>query len=110
MAFENGVNWQPKAPNERGRHLTFNSAVEAAFKDLLTEHNPFYDSLVDNWQALFPDLPLRPGRFENGTIYLYVRTATLSFAMRPKLPKIKAKLLALPDAPAKLTLKLEIHS
>ncbi len=103
-------NWRPIAPHERGRHTTFDAALQAAFKDLLTEHDPFFDSLPDRWATLFPDLPVRPGRFENGTIYLYVRHAPLLFAMRPKLPMIKRKLATLAGAPKKLDLKLEIHA
>ena len=59
MAFENGVDWQPREPDRRGRHATFDAAVEAAFKDLLTERNPFFDTLADRWPALFPGLPAR---------------------------------------------------
>ncbi len=110
MPFENGVNWLPKAPTERGRHKTFQSAIDAAFKDLLIEHHPFFDSLADQWQQLFPNLPMRPGRYEGGVIYLYVKSAPLSFAMRPKLPMIKKTLATLSGAPKNLVLKLEIHS
>lgn len=109
MPYENGVNWQPEAPDQRGRHATFGSAIDAVFKDLLTERNAFFDSLPDRWESLFPGLPVRPGRYENGTIYLYVRNAPTNFAMRPKLPAIKRTLAALPGAPKKLDIKLEIR-
>ncbi len=110
MPYENGVDWRPQAPDKRGRHATFDSALQAAFKDLLTEHDAFFDSLADRWGTLFPDLPVRPGRYEKGTIYLYVRHAPLLFAMRPKLPAIKRKLAALADSPKKLDVKLEIRA
>ena len=110
MPFENGEFWKPLAPNERGRHKTTASAVEAALKDLLTEKNDFFDSLCDNWKALFPDLPAKPGRYANGAIFIYVKNAPTSFAVRPKLRAIKAKLAALPGAPKKIDLKLEIHA
>ncbi len=103
-------NWRPQAPDARGRHATFNSALQAAFKDLLTERNAFFDSLPDRWGSLFPGLPARPGRYENGTIWLYVRHAPLSFALRPKLPAIKRKLAALDGAPKKFDLRLEIRA
>lgn len=109
MPFENGVNWQPEAPAERGRHSTFSSAIDAVFKDLLTERNDFFDSLADRWPSLFPGLPIRPGRYENGTIYLYVRNAPTNFAMRAKLPAVKRTLAALPGAPKRLDVKLEIR-
>lgn len=95
---------------ERGRHKSFNSATEAALRDLLTERNAFYDSLCDNWARLFPDLPAKPGRYQDGTIFIYVKNAPLSFSVRPKLRTIKAKLAELPGAPKRIDLKLEIHS
>lgn len=95
---------------ERGRYATFGKALEAAVKDLLTEKNEFFDSLADRWPVLFPNLPVQPGRYEGGIIFLYVRTAPLLFAMRSKLPMIKAKLKTLPGAPKKLELRLEARA
>lgn len=110
MPYENGVNWQPKDPDKRGRYSNFGDAVSAAFKDMLVERNPFFDSLADEWKRLFPNLPMWPGRYEDGKIWLYVRTAPTLFGMRSKLPAIKRTLLALPNAPKKIELRLEIHS
>lgn len=110
MAFENGVNWRPLEPDKRGRHATFDSAVKAVLKDFLTVHDPFFDSLVDRWPALFPGLPVKPGRYEDGKIFLYVKNAPTNFAMRAKLPMMRKKLSELPDAPKKIDLRLEIHS
>ena len=109
MAFENGVNWQPVDPDKRGRHKTTASAFDAAFKDLTTEKNAFFDSLVDNWKAIFPDLPARPGRYEDGKIFVYVKNAPTAFLVRPKLRMIAAKLATLPGAPKKIDLRLEQH-
>lgn len=109
MVFENGVNWQPIDPDKRGRHKTTASAFEAAFRDILTEKNPFFDSLIDNWKSLFPALPAVPGRYEDGKIYIYVRNAPTSFVVRPKLRMIAAALAKLPGAPKKIDLRLEIH-
>jgi len=110
MAYEDGVNWRPLDPDKRGRHSTTASAFEAAFKDLITEKNEFFDSLSDKWKLLFPTLPAYPGRYEAGIIFIYVRTAPLSYAVRPKLREIAAKLSQLPGAPKKLNLRLEIHA
>ena len=96
--------------NLRGRHRTSASAFDAALKDLLTEKNDFFDSLADRWKAIFPDLPARPGRYEDGKIFVYVKNAPTLFMMRPKLKAIAAKLAALPGAPKKVDLRLEIHS
>ena len=109
MPIENGVNWKPIAPEQRGRHKTTASAFDAAFKALAVEHDDFFESLVDNWARLFPDVPAKPGRYENGRIYVYVRNAPTSFVVRPKLRAIAAKLATLPGAPKKIDLRLEIH-
>ena len=94
---------------ERGRHKTTASAFEAAFRDLTTEKNDFFDSLVDNWKTLFPNLPARPGRYEDGKIFVYVKNAPTAFLVRPKLRMIAAKLATLPGAPKKIDLRLEQH-
>ena len=96
-------------PDKRGRHKTFSSAIGAAFSDLAVERNAFFDSLADNWRRLFPDQPARPGRYEDGKIFLYVKNAPTLFLMRPRLPMIRRKLATLPGAPKKIDLKLEAH-
>ena len=110
MPFENGVNWQPVAPDKRGRHTNFSSALDAAVSDLLTEKNEFFDYLADNWARLFPTLPARPGRYEDGKIFVYVKSAVLSFKVRPQLRAIAARLAQLPGAPRRIDLRLEIHA
>ena len=110
MAFENGVSWRPLDPLSRGRHSTFASALDAAFKDLATERNPFFDSLADEWPRLFPGLPARPGRYEDGKIVLYVRNPPTLYLMRMKLGMIRSRLATLPGAPRAISLKLEVHS
>ena len=96
--------------DQRGRHATTASAIDAALRDLLTEKNAFFDSLCDNWRRLFPELPAKPGRYEDGKIFIYVANAPTSYAVRPKLRSIAAKLALLPGAPKKIDLKLDIHS
>ena len=99
----------PIDPDKRGRHRTAASAFDAAYRDLVTEHHPFFDSLCDNWKRLFPNLPARPGRYEDGKIFIYVRNAPTAFVVRPQLPRLAAALRKLPGAPTKLCLKLEQH-
>lgn len=110
MPIENGVNWQPVDPQSRGRHASFSSAVAASLADLLTEKDDFFDQVVDNWPRLFPGLPARPGRVQDGCIYLYVAKATTSFALRSKLPFIRRQLQTLPGAPKTINLRVEIHA
>ena len=97
-------------PENRGRHETFGAAVDAALVDLTTEKNPFFDSLADAWESLFPGLAAKPGRYEGGKIFLYVKSAPASFVVRPKLRAVAARLAKLPGAPAKINLRLEIHA
>ena len=110
MLDDNNLYGTAYGVDQRGRHKTIKSAFEAAFKDLTTEKNVFYDSLCDNWKALFPSLPARPGRYEAGKIFIYVRNAPTSYLVRPKLRAIAAQLAQLPGAPKKVDLRLEIHS
>ena len=110
MAFENGVNWQPVEPAKRGRHRTFASAVDAALGGLMTERNDFFDSLADRWRELFPDIPARPGRYEDGRIFIYVANAPTLWLVRPKLAAVKRALARLPGAPRRLDLVLEIRT
>jgi hypothetical protein len=102
--------WRPIDPDKRGRHRTMSSALDAALRDLLTERNEFFDSLADRWSALFPGLAARPGRYEDGKIFLYVASASANFAVRPRLKAITEKLRQLPGAPRRIELRLEIRS
>lgn len=108
--FEDGVFWRPLSPDRRGRHPKFSSAVEAAAKDLMSERSAFFDSLADLWPSLFPKCAARPGRWSEGKLFLYVNSAPALFGMRPKLRAMKAALAALPGAPKRLDLVLEIHA
>jgi len=92
---------------------------------MLVQTNPFYETVCARWEALFPDLPARPGRWQAdapkrasggikreppGKLFLYVASSGQLFALRAKLPKIRAALAALPGAPARFTVHLEIHA
>ncbi len=93
---------------------TVGTQMDGILGDLLAEKSVFFDSVCAQWDTLFPDIPARPGRYQDGHLFLYVRTAGQLFALRPKLPKIKKALLPLraadPNAPKRFTLHLEIHS
>ena len=96
--------------DQRGRHKTLSSALDAALKDLMTERNEFYSTLVDNFRRLFPDSPARPGRYQDGRIYLYVSDSPTFFLLFPRLKAMAAKLRELPGAPRRIDLRLEIHA
>ena len=110
MSEDNNLYGKAYGLDQRGRHKTVASAFDAALKDLLTEKDPFFDSLADVWKTLFPTLPAWPGRYEDGKIFIYVKTAPTSFVVRPQLRKIAAALAKLPGAPKKVDLRLEIHA
>lgn len=110
MAFENGFDWKPLDPQSRGKHPSFSDALDAAFTDMTTERNAFFDSLPDIWPGLFPSLAAKPGRYEDGKIVLYVKNPPTLYAVRMKLGKIRSKLAELPGAPKKIDLRLEVHS
>ncbi len=88
----------------------FDGVLEGVLAELVTVRSPFFEALRAQWKTLFPDLPAVPGRFEDGKLFLYVRTSGRLFALRPKLTKIKRALEQLPEAPKKFTVHLEIHA
>ena len=101
--------WQPLEPHMRGRHSSFGDAAKAAYNALVTVKNPFVDYLANAWKTFFPDMPARPGRYEDGILFLYVKNAPMLFALRPKLAAVKRRIAKLPGAPKRLDVKLEIH-
>ena len=109
MAFENGVNWRPLEPQKRGLHSSFASAVDASFRDLTYIPDPFFDTLRDRWDDLFPSFPAKPGRREANRLFLYVKSAPQLFQVRPRLPAVKRTLAALQGAPRRLEVYLEIR-
>jgi hypothetical protein len=80
--------------------------------ELTMVKEPFFDTVCEQWKALCPDVPARPGRYRDGRLFLYVGSSGLLFSLRPRLAKIKKLLLSLPGAPAarRLSLHLEVHA
>ena len=83
--------------------------MDGILAKLLVEKSPFFDEVCENWPALFPDCIAKPGRWQDGRLFLYVRTSGQLFGMRTKLPKMKKLLATLPTAPKRFSLNLEIH-
>ena len=88
------------------------SVLGTIVDELTTVKEPFFDTVCERWKDVCPDVPARPGRYRDGRLFLYVGTSGLVFSLRPKLAKIKKRLLALPGAPAarRLSLHLEVHA
>ena len=74
-------------------------AIDALTRELYRDEPRFFDQLRERWTELFPDCPARPGRWQEGKLVLHVATAGQSFALRPKLPAMKRRILALDGAP-----------
>ena len=75
------------------------AAMESLKSELYREEAQFFDRLRERWAELFPGCPARPGRWQEGKLVLYVATAGQSFALRPKLPAMKKRILALDGVP-----------
>lgn len=86
------------------------AVIDGLNAEMHKEEAGFFDTVRESWPTMFPNLPMRPGRWQEGRIILYVANAGQSFAMRSRLPAIKKKLRELPNAPKKLTLIVEIHA
>ncbi len=87
------------------------AVMESMKRDMYKDEARFFDNVREQWDTLFPDCPARPGRWQEGKLVLYVATAGQSFAMRPKLPAMKKKIIALEGAPkGRFTLLVEIHA
>ena len=83
--------------------------MDGLLATLLVEKSPFFDQVCEQWPKLFPDSVAKPGRWQDGRLFLYVRTSGQLFGMRPKLTKIKKALATLPTAPKRFSVHLEIR-
>lgn len=97
------------APQFRVSMPKVGAVVDGLLSELLVEKSAFFDAVVAQWKTLFSDVPARPGRFQDGRLFLYVNSSSTLFTLRSRLPRIKKALSTLPDAPKRFTLHLEIH-
>ena len=87
------------------------AAMESMQREIYKDEARFIDLLREQWTTLFPGSPARPGRWQSGKLVLYVSTAGQSFAIRPKLPAMKKRILALEGAPkGRFPILVEIHA
>jgi len=89
--------------------------MDALVADLVRDRSPFYDEVCARWRELFPELAAKPGKWVaddgqagNGKLFLHVRSAAASFALRPQLPAIRRKLMTLTSAPKRFSVHVEI--
>ena len=86
------------------------SLLDSLVSGLTEKKEPFFDTVLENWPTMCPDFPGRPGRFQDNRLFLYVRTSGQVFSLRSRLPKIKKLVAALPGAPKRFTVHLEVHA
>ena len=86
------------------------SVLDGLLNKVECERDAFYDTVCEQWSTLFPELPARPGRYQEHCLYLYVRSAAVNFAVRPKLADVKRRLVSLEGAPKRFDVRLEIHA
>ena len=86
------------------------SLLDTLVAGLTETKEPFFDTVLDNWPRICPDFPGRPGRFQDNRLFLYVRTSAQVFSLRARLPKVKKLVAALPGAPKRFTVHLEVHA
>ena len=86
------------------------SLLDGLVAGLVERKEPFFDTVLAHWKEICPDFPGRPGRFQDNRLFLYVRTSGQVFALRTRLPKIRKLVAALPGAPKRFTVHLEVHA
>lgn len=102
-------------PSGRSPAFRPGDVVERLVEDLVRDHSPFFDEIVQRWKSLFPELPAHPGKWVSGAtpkspgkFFIHVASAPALFSLRPKLASIKRKLSALTTAPERFSVHLEI--
>lgn len=81
----------------------------SALRDLLVEKSAFFDEVCRRWGELAPGAAARPGRFQDGKLFLYVESAGALFLLRGKVRGWQRLLSGLETAPKRFTVHLEIH-
>ncbi len=104
-----GDNSETRKPLTRAGSV-FDAVINSLNAEMYREEANFFAIVRESWARLFPNLPMRPGRWQEGRIILYVANAGQSFAMRAHLPAIKKQLKTLPGAPRTFSLIVEIHA
>lgn len=100
-------------PQMRNKLQQLGDKLDGTLNELMAQMYPkaktFFESVAEEWSQLFPQIAARPVRYENDYLILAVASPAVMFSVRPKCRKIKETLLAMPGAPKKLTIKLEIR-
>lgn len=97
------------APLGRVKTTKVGTLMDAVVEKLTTVKSTFFDTVCARWAELGADFPAKPGRYSDGHLTFFVRSSAQVFALYRRLPKLRKTLAALPDAPRRLTLHLEVH-
>jgi len=97
-------------PETRHKAVAVGSLMGGLIEQMLAVKEPFWDEVRQQWPLLFPACAAKPGRYEKGRLFLYVRSSAALFAFRPRLRAVKAKLATLQTAPKTFSIHLEIHT
>lgn len=89
--------------------------LDSIVADLTKDRSPFFNEVCDKWSKLFPELNAKPRRWVagatesmGGRLFLQVRSAAASFAVRPRLAAVKRRLSELASAPRLFSVHIEI--
>lgn len=89
--------------------------LDSIVADLTRDRSPFFDEVCAKWNALFPDIAARPGKWVSGAsggaggrLFLHVGSASASFALRPRLASVRKRLATLTSAPPRFSVHVEI--
>jgi len=104
-------------PSLRTPSVKAGTLLDSIVAELVRDRSPFFDEVCAKWSGLFPGMKAKPGKWvagatpsAGGRLFLNVRSAAASFALRPKLPEVKRRLSALASAPARFSVHIEIVS
>jgi len=91
--------------------------LDSIVADLTRDRSPFFDEICARWGDMFPELAAKPGKWvegdspkAGGRLFLHVRSAAASFALRPKLAAVRKRLSTFATAPQRFTVHVEIVS
>ena len=114
-AVDFGVPVDGDVPAWRSQTARAGDLVDAIVADLVRDRSPFYDEVCVRWRSLFPELSAKPGKWVStdvaaggGKLFLHVKSAAGSFALRPRLPAIRKRLAQLDSAPKRFSVHVEI--
>lgn len=103
-------------PSCRKPSVKAGNLLDSIVADLTRDRSPFFDEVCAQWDGLFPGMNAKPGKWVSGAtpsaggkLFLHVRSAAASFAIRPKLAAVKKRLATLASAPPRFSVHVEIR-